>query len=1193
VKPVKKASKKAMAQALSKPQRHFCRLTVPKAAAGNCPNQVLTLLVSSALISGCATKGGQTLGVAGDATGESTNLTLGDLSLPTQGPQSLAGKAINGYLDSAVVFVDLNQDGRLSLNEPVTLSRNGDFSIVSERASTIVVLAVDQLSPQERLIATQKLASVGVDLGSVNETTYRSESGEILKFSGRLESSVDTRSGVINVTPLSTFASSLQRSGMSYAEAVALTEDRFGVSPQLDYISNTNVSARALSQSLSSFYQVAGTFFGDQGAKQETLDALTYKTIELLGSLPQQTSMVDLFGSPVDLRSIVTRVASDLKIEVDLSSLSRSLSESFSAPLVGVGSTLRLVKDTGTSALDRITANPEVTVTRAVLADTTIEFGLSSRFLNELGEDMWSEVIWSTANPSKDLPEGVHRVYLRSDAEGTETAFIEYMYDRTAPTEVVAANKIFSSSKQLYFPDYVQGFTNRLAFTDTHLEQQQRFIDGSVVMNYLISSSPIDDLSSIAEDPRWSDTLNIYEVDDQERGFFVYSSLVDIAGNRSEVSFNQYRLDRLSPLLPEVSAMRLISDTGLYDWDWYTSSVNLEGIAKSLRIGDSPIDQQVIYRIGHGEYILYDTERQLNLNDLEDGSYEIFLSQIDRADNLSREVSFNFTLDRIAPDLLLEGLVSESSRSLGPFVTTQRLDDFLEWGQLGFLRIDSGDDHFDQSEIQWFDYNRPVEGSSYKVFYRVIDKAGNYSDHIDLGIYDLGSPTLVFGPQDTDRVYNIVSDIGLSRSDVVAELSMSPQLEAYSIVFSDDFLSRTDVEFGSPVVFRRALSFHSEGMISGAVAYSSYRDQVERTVLAFDNMGPLWIAPSNVATEFESSRVAEDNLIVLGSAQSDRIRDLSPGDLFIGMDGVDVACARPGLIPVGLAFLSNDELIGVDALINGFDPQRPQPYPTLVAPYAVYLSMDGTGVEGIAIVDSEIFSYGAEQDRFFTTAHNEILNRSFFIHDNLDSSFYYGGPLTGALGKWGNDSLLGGAGSDFLVGGASFEGGEDSLFGFSGNDVLVGGDYETFTWSKYSIDGDFGDDLIYMGNGLGVALGGPGGDTFFIAPIPSSTAGMALTILDFDPGADNIVFNVPNLSEITSSIFIDRDSEEVFVNLSRLFLQSGFSTSADALTLDSLLTINVNGLGDVSEQIIAETWFDFDGSYSSIWADLSNGWIGT
>jgi T1SS-143 domain-containing protein len=113
------------------------------------------------------------------------------------------------------------------------------------------------------------------------------------------------------------------------------------------------------------------------------------------------------------------------------------------------------------------------------------------------------------------------------------------------------------------------------------------------------------------------------------------------------------------------------------------------------------------------------------------------------------------------------------------------------------------------------------------------------------------------------------------------------------------------------------------------------------------------------------------------------------------------------------------------------------------------------------------------------------------------------------LGGFGNDVIVGGAGSNALYGDGVFEnvkdgndlliggdGASNALYGGGGNDMLIGG-----AGGSNTLDGGSGDDLLYGGAaGQNTLTGGAGHDTFFIDASALSKLDPADIITDFTTG---------------------------------------------------------------------------------------------
>lgn len=354
--------------------RRVNRAATPPTALGVRPFGRGAAFVSDSLISGllvapflagCATGGGRSAATGSTLDPATLENAQNTFSQEPTASRVLSGKAINGYLDLALVYVDLNQDGMLSAGEPHTVSREGNFSMLSNEGSSVVVAALQSLSASEKLIANEQLLEVGIDLNDVPQTSYESD-GVRKVFSGRLEANVSNSLESVNVTPLTSLSASLQRvSGLSSVDANNLVRDKFGVNPAEDYVSAENTTARKMSQAVSDFYQIAYASLESDGPSQLTSDSLTQRLLETANSLPSSASIGQLLSSPVDLRSVLLLTASDLQRELDISSVSLKLIASFQGRDLDVPEPLVSLRfDTGLSQLDGVTSNPARKVAR-------------------------------------------------------------------------------------------------------------------------------------------------------------------------------------------------------------------------------------------------------------------------------------------------------------------------------------------------------------------------------------------------------------------------------------------------------------------------------------------------------------------------------------------------------------------------------------------------------------------------------------------------------------------------------------------------------------------------------------------------------------------------------------------------------------------------------------------------------------
>lgn len=1141
---------------------------------------LLSSLLVIPFLAGCATGGG---GGPGAGAVDSTNLALSETRQIESVPEPsrfnvLSGKAINGYLDLALVFIDLNQDGLLSEGEPLTISRNGNFSIIADDSPAIVVAALQSLNHSERNVAASQLLTLGIDLNDSPITSYDSE-GLFKPFTGRLEVSSPNNLDTVNVTPLTSLSASLQRGvGLSASQAEELIQDKFGVKTSEDYLAVNNLSAQRLSQALSDFYQISHESLDADGPSQQTMDSLSRNLLRSINSSDASTNQ--LLSSPVDLRSVLLSTAFELRRELDISAVNVKLNQAFQDRDVGLDSpVLRLRSDTGFSQLDGLTSNPTILDARANDPLYPMTYGVSLGALDPLGTILWSTVQWYDEDPTAELLDGRYRIYVtESENQGQSgLPFVEFILDKTAPIGRLTASNVFKQSEQIYFEEYIPGFLNTLIYSDEHISTLKTEVDVNERIQYLVSA----DEKVSHDNASWADNINVYAHPDQERSFYLSTRITDLAGNVSDISSARFRIDQFKPLTPDISLVRPILDTGIYDWDNYSQTVSLTDFILSLRIGDSPYDHELIYAINYSLEDNVKVDEVLSFDSLEDGAYEINFRQVDRSDNFSDVVSFQFVLDRTPPALDARELSWLPSGYTKPLMLGGPTNSFDEWGQYGYREF--GVD----SDFVWLNYGRPVENTDFDIQFRLIDRAGNYSAIVDTGRHQLKAPLLSLSKTQSDDLLIVLkSELALD-SELLALSFLDGPFQSFYI--QRDFSMGGASDQDAPFVTRRGLSVATNGLFAGAIETSSLSDSVNRRQLLLESEDFFVYGDHAEATEFFSSpEKIRSSILLVGGQGSDLFGDLKPGDIFLGAGGIDLVMSKSELNPVGLAFLSESEKVGLQSIVAGGPVTVPREV-GFDGTYMVYLSGPGTGNEGIAITNAEIFAY-KDSSEFFTIHYNGAFRRYFFVHDALDNEFFYGGSDTGALGLGGSDVLQGGKGNDFLVGGSAPLGGEDVLYGHGGNDILVGGDYQTYTFSKYTLLGGDGDDSLFLGNGSGTAVGGPGRDVFHIAPIPLSDVNMSLTIQDFNPSDDKIIFHFEGISTITNGIFISRDTEEVIIDLAKLFL-SRDGKSSSVSTLDSLLVIQVDGLGDVGVDEILQDWFVFENAHSEIWSQLADGWV--
>ncbi len=186
------------------------------ASLPNHPSNLCWVVGGVLLLQACSTRGGLSLSASENSAAQNQSDALS--SGKSESLRVIEGKAINGYLENAIIFIDLNGDGKLSSGEPITLSKQGAFSLEASSVGPVVAVAVDQLSAAERAYALPALSAKGIEIPDGLTTTYQ-HNGEVSRFSGRMESQLADSNESTNITPLSTLQSALVRSGLQLEAA--------------------------------------------------------------------------------------------------------------------------------------------------------------------------------------------------------------------------------------------------------------------------------------------------------------------------------------------------------------------------------------------------------------------------------------------------------------------------------------------------------------------------------------------------------------------------------------------------------------------------------------------------------------------------------------------------------------------------------------------------------------------------------------------------------------------------------------------------------------------------------------------------------------------------------------------------------------------------------------------------------------
>ncbi|MHA2937997.1 hypothetical protein ACXJY6_06835 [Vibrio sp. RC27] len=140
-------------------------------ATFNTKNSIVALTLTFALV-GCG---------GGSSSSSSVDSTGGDITL--------TGKAIDGYLEGATVFLDINYNGELDSGEPSAITgENGDYTL----SNSSIVDVCYQYSP---LVVDVPVGAVDSDLGVVTEAYQLTTPPAITSFNDE---------DILNITPLTT-----------------------------------------------------------------------------------------------------------------------------------------------------------------------------------------------------------------------------------------------------------------------------------------------------------------------------------------------------------------------------------------------------------------------------------------------------------------------------------------------------------------------------------------------------------------------------------------------------------------------------------------------------------------------------------------------------------------------------------------------------------------------------------------------------------------------------------------------------------------------------------------------------------------------------------------------------------------------------------------------------------------------------
>jgi hypothetical protein len=319
-------------------------------------------MILAGFLSGCAglsadqSSSSASGGANADDAGNSTGLTL-------------RGKAINSYLENALVFSDANSDGRYSFGESFALTDTlGNYLLSSPAIAPLVVKSLSNLSDTERSAIESAIPANQIDQFRALRTTQLAADNTKKAWDGLMTTAVTVlKDGeTINITPYSTLHQALSKT-MSAEDAQKLLLEVYGVTPNQDYIAD--VSQQLLDPAIqtnavtvSNLIKVAVQNWGDVVSPDQIFTSLAGQLLDVTNQLSEMgiplSKASDLFARTDQIKEIYITLLKQLDVEIQIADLNEVIQEAADLNKDYMDtSSLRLVNDTGSSSFDYVTAD--------------------------------------------------------------------------------------------------------------------------------------------------------------------------------------------------------------------------------------------------------------------------------------------------------------------------------------------------------------------------------------------------------------------------------------------------------------------------------------------------------------------------------------------------------------------------------------------------------------------------------------------------------------------------------------------------------------------------------------------------------------------------------------------------------------------------------------------------------------------
>jgi Ca2+-binding RTX toxin-like protein len=1133
-------------------------------------------LVYMLLLGGCTSFGNV---MSGSSQGQAGLLNNGDQS---DNNNTISGRVINGYLANALVFQDINSDGLLSNGEPLTITGiDGTYSLAA-KTGNIVVKPINYLTADEKINATTKFNELGLYNPDLATTYYVNSSGGIVNFTGQMKLLSPKGSSNLNVTPLSTMVAGLVNSGIyDDQRAEQKVIEIFGVSSQTDYIalsksvdpvaSNLGIESQNRAVSFSNLIATALDFYRNDISAGDVLKSLAVLTTENLDEASENSLVVPdwtkMLSSSSDVKRILSKIAVENKLQIDLGELDKAADNLASQnKILASVSPISLEEDTGISAIDGVTSNPKVVIAPNIqMSEGGMLFSVAPGKV--MYENVLASLVWVSSLSELTFTEGVNTLFARSASALDQKIYqLSFLMDTHAPG--VSASEdlaLFDQYQSDYFLSDGKNYANNLLLNDSFLNSYV-VGDEHIFWEYQVVEENGDGGFAIPTEIRWTSFINISPTGQYDGlSLRTYFQVSDLAGNTSNPKFSDIILDNVAPVSLLADSIELKKDSGIYSYDRYSNSIVLDQLTTLVANDYQDATTKIIQQWTQSGMPVDENAYLLNPPiPVQDGEYTFWVKQIDRAGNASEAVAVYIVLDTTAPILPSELEFDSSEWSRGLVVNALDFNASLtEWEQYKIVSKNSGSD----PSSSWSNTSLIDKTGDYDIYYRIVDRAGNVSAEELLGTVraDFTAPIIEYSSS-----LNFTEENQFQ--EYLSSISDQERIRGHE-VYSLDLSRRAS---GIHLVHEWVASKDPSGNVSIPLEFNFVIDEVARNFVELEMVNSPWINGKDGGDNlFNLSRQLGESYNLVGAQGSDRANNLMPGDIFLGLEGVDYGLFDTSQAIYGLSFLTQSELdfIYGSAGINLNDLTAP--------PIFKIYSEDRSNPDegGMSIIQAEWLEYkdaiGKSQllmlERF-TKLETWVIN----LGDG-DDQLYFGGETIAVNGGSGADHLQGGGGEDYLIGGSGSVGGVDLLQGYAGNDLLVGGDYLFKSDSHYRLEGGSGDDTLIAGNGHGDLIGGDGHDFFWIDLVDGSVAPLVLSIMDFNPDEDKIGFLNWDVSDAYKGVFIDPLKGSVSIDLVEMI----------GATYGSVLNITGFDSSGLLPEFVVENWINSYSSSDFAWTDLS------